>query len=917
MIIRRYFFLFIFFISFAKTSFAQFQSGAILVKVYPSAVSELNANADLQQLLQESHGGIKAVFPKHKAPKEQVNKHGDSLVDLSLWYQINYSARIKESIIVAKLKSTGLFRYVERRALNRLFYVPNDPLIGNQFYLNNIRAYDAWNVETGDSDVVVGITDTGIDRGHVDLKKGIKYNYQDTIDGLDNDNDGFIDNFCGWDVGNNDNNVQWGPIGHGTFVSGFVSAVPDNGIGIAGVGYHVKILPVKVDDPSGVLIHDYEGIVYAADHGCSVINCSWGGPVFTQFGKDVVDYATFNRNALVVAACGNSNNDVWMYPASYQNVLSVAATDSMDVRWSQSSYGTQVDISAPGTFVFSTWVNNGYLSSHGTSFSAPMVAAAAALVKSHYPNLTALQLGEQLRVSADNIDTISGNIPTKDMMGSGRLNIYKALTDTAKPSIRFSNKVIQGLDAYNPDTVSISGKFTNYLAPSSNALTATISTSSPYIQLLDSVFQLGQLAGLSDTNNTASPFRIRLLPGVPVNYIADIKINYTDTNYAAFEFIRLEINKDYVNIDTNKITLSLTSQSRLGFNDDFQNQGIGMLYKGGRSMLSYGGLILAASSNRVSDNIYGSQSFDHDFRALIPIYQVANPLEGDQAFYTEYNDDSAGFAKQHLKVKQYSYAYKQPAREKFVILEYHIFNTANTTINGLYTGLFMDFDIEKSSANRAATIASQNMAYTYQTKGGKCAAVSLLEGVNPNIYNIDNDGSNGSVSVYGGFYDFEKYQAITQKRDSAGLGNTGGDVSNMVSAGPYTIAAGDSIVVAFAIIGGDYLYDLEQSAQEAFDTYYHTASVGEEYFDANVKLFDPQPNPFSATTAIRFYNPKNQEIKIELYNSFGRLVKVLTSKTYLEGMHQYIFHAEGYSKGIYFLKLSTSNILLSKKLIIF
>ena len=895
---------------------AQYQPRTIVLKVYPEFSSELFSNNELNNLLQKYSANIIKVFPLHQSPSEITNTFGDSLVDLSLWYQLRFSSIISEPVLISKLKSIGLFQYIERRPLNTLFYVPNDPLRGSQFYLSNIRAYDAWDIEQGDTNVVVGITDTGIDRLHEDLKNGIKYNYQDTVDGLDNDNDGFIDNFCGWDIGNNDNNVQWGPIGHGTFVSGFVSAVPDNGIGIAGVGYHTKILPVKIDDTAGVLIHDYEGIVYAADHGCAVINCAWGGPVFTQFGKDVINYASFNRNALVVAACGNSNNAVWMYPASYENVLSVAATDSMDVRWTQSTYGSQVDISAPGTFVFSTWVNNGYLSSHGTSFSAPMVAAAAALVKSHFPNLSALQLGEQLRVSADNIDSISGNALTKDMMGAGRLNIYNALTDTSKPSIRYSNRKIKFTSNSYSDTVYISGEFKNYLASSSSVLEATISCNSPYLQIIDSVFQIGALGSMSIANNYSQAFSIRILSGIPLGYQADIKVSYLDTNYSGFEFIRLELNKDYALIDTNKIALTLTSNSRLGFNDDYQNQGIGMVYKGGRSMLSFGGLLLATSGNLVSDNIYSDQGYSHDFRALISIYRISNPINGDQAFYSEYNDDSAGFGKQNLKVKQYSYAYNQSGSEKYMIIEYHIFNTQANTINGLYVGLFTDFDIEKSSANKAAYDASHQMAYSYPIAGGKYAGLTLLDGKNANVYNIDNDGSNGSIGIYDGFYSFEKYQCLTQQRDSAGYGPNGGDVSSIISSGPYNIAGGDSIIVSFAILAGDHFYDIKQTAQAAYDTYFNTASVRYLYVESNLLLYPAQPNPFDNTTQIRFYNPKKQKLILEVYDAYGRLLWVISEAEFSAKTHQLTFEAQDLSDGIYFIKLSSESTTQSIKVMV-
>jgi len=897
---------------------SQYQQKIILMKVKPQYRSELINNKNFNTLIQNCKGELNQVFPNHKPPKEKYDKYGHPFVDISLWYQLKYKSNIPESIILQNLKRLKLFQYVEQRALNTLFYTPNDPQIGKQWYLNNIHAYDAWDIEKGDTNVVVGVTDTGIDRVQEDLIDGIKYNYEDTVDGIDNDNDGFVDNFCGWDVGSNDNNPQWGPIGHGTFVAGFVSAVPDNGIGIAGVGYHIKTLPVKIDDTDGFLVRDYEGIVYAADFGCAVINASWGGPVFTQFGQDIINYATFNRNTLVVAACGNSNNAVWMYPASYENVLSVAATDSLDVRWSQSSYGSMVDLNAPGTFVYSTWPGNVYFSSHGTSFSAPMVAAAVGLVKSHYPWMNALQLGEQMRVSADIIDTIAGNIPTKDFMGAGRLNMYKALTDTTLSSIRFENQHIDFSSNDHSDTLFISGKFINYLAPSSSALSAQISTSSPYLLILNSSFNIGALAMNANTDNYNNPFRIKILPSIPANYQADIKITYTDGSYSAFEFVRVELNKGFLNIDTNKITLTLTSNSRLGFIDDNLNQGVGMVYKGGRSMLASGGLLVATSSNYVSDNIYGQQGYDHDFIPVNPIDEINNPNLGDQAFQCEFNDNGAGLSKQNIQIKQYSYAYNQAGKEKFVILTYHIFNKGNTSLSNLYAALYADFDIEKSSTNKAAFDASHQLAYTYQKAGGKMAGLMLLKGKNVNVYNIDNDGSDGSISIYDGFYPFEKFQAMTQARDSAGYG-AGGDVSNMLSSGPYSLGINDSIEVSFALLVGDHLYDLKQVAQEAYDTYYNTAGISnQKEKEQSLFLLSGQPNPFSSQTKITIINDKMQNIKLSIYDNLGRIRKEWTEKKLPKGSYDFLLNKEELQlqSGVYYVELSSPDEHHSCKLIL-
>ena len=902
------------FIGFLSCSaFAQYQDKVLVLKVKEGALNEPSAWQQLNGVLNRCDGELYRIFPNHQSPQEPLNQYGDSLVDLSLWYQLEYAANISYEQLSKQLRATGLFRYIERRPLNELFYTPNDSLLSEQWYLNTIHAFDAWDVEKGDTNVVVGITDTGIDRIQEDLKDGIKYNYQDTLDGIDNDNDGYIDNFCGWDIGNNDNNVQWGPIGHGTFVSGFVSAVPDNAKGIAGVGFHTKILPVKIDNPQGLLIHDYEGIVYAADHGSAIINCSWGGPVFSQFGKDIVDYATFNKNALVVAACGNSNNAVWMYPAAYKNVLSVAATDSSDVRWTLSSYGSRVDLCAPGTGVFSTWVSDYYFSSSGTSFSAPMVAAAAALVKARYPNLSALQLGERVRIATDNIDTVNGNQPVQYLMGSGRLNVYRALTDTLKPAIRFDNVTFE-LNTTG-DTLILWGDFTNYLTRSSSALQASIHISSPYLQGIDTLIQLGVMATMATQNNAAQPFKIKVLQGLPLGFIYDIRVNYSDTAYQDFEFVRLELNREYRNLDTNEIALTISAKGRLGFNDDAMNEGLGMLYKGGRNILSFGGLMLATSTNKVSDNIYGEQGFDHDFDAMAPIVELQNG-PGDQSFYSVFNDNGAGFSRQYVKVKQYSYAFDQSSERKYAIMEYHIFNTGSQKLTDLYAGVFTDFDIGISNENKARYDQAHQMAYTWQVGGNKYAAISMLEGLNPNCFNIDNDGSDGSVNIYDGFYSFEKYQVLTQSRDSAAWTASGNDVSNVLSAGPYTIAPGDSIVVAFAILAGDYLSDIQQTAQAAYDKYYNTLSVANRpQSDASFAL-QVVPNPFSNKARLRFRLDETKAVRIVLYDYSGRELAIVAEGLYQKGEHSISLNAEQWPAGIYYLKLYSEGREQSLKVLI-
>jgi len=165
-------------------------------------------NIDFQDFLGKLQSfTLSKPFPHHTSPRGTFNEYGDSLIDLSLWYVLNYQSSVPECKLINQIQYSGVFQFVERRSINHLLWTPNDPKIGKQYYLDAIHAYQAWDVEKGDTNVVVGITDTGIDKAHEDLVDGIKYNYEDTLDGIDNDNDGFVDNFCGWDVGNNDNNA--------------------------------------------------------------------------------------------------------------------------------------------------------------------------------------------------------------------------------------------------------------------------------------------------------------------------------------------------------------------------------------------------------------------------------------------------------------------------------------------------------------------------------------------------------------------------------------------------------------------------------------------------------------------------------------------------------------------------------------
>lgn len=316
---------------------------------------------------------------------------------------------------------------------------PNDVSFGVQWSLNNtgqtsgtpdadIDAPEAWDISTG-SNVVVAVVDTGVDYTHQDLAGNIWSNPDEIPDnGVDDDGNGLIDDVKGWDFYNADKDPK-DDNGHGSHVSGIASAATNNATGIAGVSWNSRIMAVKVLSNAG---RGYDsdvanGIIYAADNGADVINLSLGGNEYSTILKDAVDYA-FSKNCVIVAAAGNSGDDTPLYPAAYDNVLSVAATDHNDARASFSTFGQEVDIAAPGVNIYSSVLNNGYNSYDGTSMATPHVTGIVALILAQNPSLANYEVIKKVYICADDLGAAGWDKYT----GFGRVNAFKALNSDSQ-----------------------------------------------------------------------------------------------------------------------------------------------------------------------------------------------------------------------------------------------------------------------------------------------------------------------------------------------------------------------------------------------------------------------------------------------------------------------------------------------------
>ncbi|CAD5910740.1 S8 family serine peptidase [Planktothrix agardhii] len=333
---------------------------------------------------------------------------------------------------------------------------PNDPGYSQLWGLNNIGqsggkadadidAPEAWDIQRGNPNLVIGVIDTGVDYNHPDLVGNIWTNPGEIAgDRIDNDRNGYIDDVRGWDFAYNDNNPM-DVDGHGTHVAGTIAGKGNNGVGVTGVAWNAKIMPLKFlnDSGSGSLSNAILAINYATAKGVKLTNNSWGGGGYSQALSDAINTAG-QRGALFIASAGNesNNNDANpAYPASYNlsNIISVASTTRTDgLSWFSNYGATTVDLGAPGSDIYSTLPNSSYGTLSGTSMASPHVTGAAALLWSQNPTWTAQQIKNRLMSTGDSISALNG----KTVSGK-RLNINNALSNLPSVTVNVSPATVQ------------------------------------------------------------------------------------------------------------------------------------------------------------------------------------------------------------------------------------------------------------------------------------------------------------------------------------------------------------------------------------------------------------------------------------------------------------------------------------------
>lgn len=445
-----------------------------------------------------------------------------SITDISRIYVLEFPIEIDIQEVAQAYAEDPHVLTAEPYQIHKTEYVPSDLYFSGQWSLDVMNAELAYDFAQGSEDVIVGIVDSGTDTLHNDLKSNLWVNPGEDLNGsgiiepeewngIDDDGNFYVDDFWGWNVWQNNNNImdndpQWA--GHGTHCAGDASAVTDNALGVASLGWKARIQSAKAGDGQYVYAAD-AGIIYCVNNGANIISLSFGSYWYSSYEQTIINNA-WDNGVMIFAAAGNDNSTAFHYPSAYNNVISVAATEQNDQKASFSNYGTSIDICAPGVSIMSTTPNNTYYSYSGTSMSCPIAAGLAALIWSAKPEWTNAEVMNQIFTTCVDIDPL--NPGYAGLLGWGRIDAGAALS-TLFPNLSYTEQEFDD-SAGNGDGRPDPGESVDFLITLENSsrtveavdVAVTLECDDPDITITQGVCNLGNIPTLGSSNNHSDPF---------------------------------------------------------------------------------------------------------------------------------------------------------------------------------------------------------------------------------------------------------------------------------------------------------------------------------------------------------------------------------------------------------------------------
>ena len=911
-------------------------SGVIRIKVVPEHTSK----ADLDRLVAKVTGQIGSVDLSPWMNRDllfasfadefftAISRGEFSAGELPLFsiariMTLTFDPGLDPSKVALTLESLPEIEYAEPVYPVYAAFVPNDPAIGGgtQWHHQVIETPFAWDFEQGDRSVVIAVVDNGVSLTHEDLAPQIWFNEGEAGDlatnGIDDDNNGLIDDWRGYDFAGEDgvspdNDPSPGTDAHGTHVAGIAAATGGNGLGGAGVTLDSRVMAVKVagGKRGDKYVGAYDGLLYAATMGADIINCSWGSSTYSRAEQELVSYVRNDLGAIIIAAAGNSGTESPYYPASYDHTISVGSTRPDDRKASTSNYHHTIDLSAPGEGVWSTVLNNSYGLDNGTSMSTPMVSGAAALLLSRGEELTPEQVEIALIASTSNNDILLGQ--ASGLLGSGRLNVGRALE-------RY--KTLKGGRVLEIDVVDENGNgvldlderarlvvtVENVLAPASEVAVSVEPAEATNLVLSETSWRFGAMeSGERGVSGEGS-----LLIEVPENLPPDTKtrlwITLTVDNYKERRLLELDIFPTWATTDLNDIASTFNGVGKVGYDGlTTAKNGDGFYFDGEGSLLWHGGLLLGWSEESLADVVrrgtVGSGT-NEGFRMIDP-YRVERPNEtreiGSARFRMKEAPDVV------VAMTTYEYA----ADPSTLLVTYDIENRSAEKIEAMYCGLYLDWDLRTDGARDQALLdrslrlgIMRNSDVTDLFTG-----VALLSDQDLNYVAVDNRADGIQVD----FPVAKKWEWLSGGilRESTPVDI---DASMMLGAGPFDIEVDSVERVAFALVAARDLPGLQEAVTQGESRLKEISSVAVAgSVSAAPGLVTPQP--VSSFATITFDEPLSQDAEFMMFDAAGRSVAgVEFMRTGVDGVR---IDARRLPVGIYSVRLVNGETTKEVRLVI-
>ncbi|MFO7638597.1 MAG: S8 family peptidase [bacterium] len=673
-----------------------------------------------------------------------------------------------------------------------------------------------------------------------------------------------------------------------------------------------------------------------------VVSSSWGGSRTETYW--FTPYNNLRSLGIVLAtSIGNSGpgSSTSNAPGNYPICIGVGATNSSDViasfssrgpapnqsPWNDSQYWPRPDwnlinpgVSAPGVNISSAARNGGYTSMDGTSMAGPHVAGAAALLLQKNPNLTH---NEVFNLLADYADRPSGGAPyPNNNYGWGRINCKAALDNVGSqtaPNLLLTRTVIAGDGNGNGrldpgETANLVAYVRNASGIAATNLIGTLRVSDPYVSVLDSSTSFGTVAGNDSASNSGSPFRVSASGSCPEGHRAQLSLLLVCSETTVTRTFDLVVGQPptpgmlLMDHDTGYCRLTVSAQGSIGY-DVAADAGSGFRYpKTTASALFYGSFAVGNSDSYVADRHFGrpaSGPQNSDLRVVDSLRAVDPPRAGDQHYRGSYSDAGHPSPK-GLRVTQNSYQAAHAGYDDFVVLTFDIANEGASAVNGMYAGVFADFDIGSNPATNTATSdESRRLTYMRQsTSANPTVGVKILSPTSfANLAAVDHDRYVYPDSAMTDGMKWRLLNGTIVQRNS----NRAYDWSTLTSVGPFDLVVGESYHFAVAFVGGtseDQARAHADSAQSWYDGNVGLAE-GPGRSDAPAQLCEVLPNPFAGRTTVRLQLPRAGRVRVNVVDISGRTVATLVDGELAAGSSSLTWQPGKLAAGVYFVRAET------------